>query len=131
MSKVGRKPIDFGPVHIEVQSHAVHYKGSNASGVYELPALLKAEIADSKLVLLLADSNAVLDKDNKMVLGLHRARLANAIQGANKKFEKILKITGLGFKVIKKSDKELQFSLVFSHKIESLQRVIDLTGIDF
>jgi large subunit ribosomal protein L6 len=130
MSKVGRKPIDLGALQVEVKGHAVHYKGSIASGVYELPALLKAEIADKKLTLVLTEGD-MLDKDNKMVLGLHRSRLANILQGADKKFEKVLKINGLGFKVVKKSDKELQFSLGFSHKIDTSDRDIDLTGVDF
>ena len=90
MSKVGRRPIDFGAVHLEVKDGAVHFKGSNASGVYELPSLLHAQVADKKLRLSLADAHAALTKDTKMVLGLHRARLANAILGADKKFEKIL-----------------------------------------
>jgi large subunit ribosomal protein L6 len=127
MSKVGRRPIDFGAVHIEIKESAVHFKGANGSGIYTLPKDLAAEITDNKLQLSLADSSAVLNKDNKMVLGLHRARLANAISGANKKFEKILKINGLGFKVVKKADRELQFALGFSHKID-----FNLpSGIDF
>lgn len=126
MSKVGRKPIDIGAVQVEVKDHAIHYTGSNASGVYELPALLKAEVADKKLTLVFTNGD-MSDKDNKMVLGLHRARLANIIQGAHKKFEKVLKINGLGFKVVKKSDKELHFSLGFSHKIDHMLPA----GIDF
>lgn len=131
MSKVGRRPIDYGAVQVEVKNNAIHFKGSNSSGVYELPELLTAQVADKKLTLSLAGADAVLNKDTKMVLGLHRARLANTLLGASKKFEKVLKINGLGFKVVKKSDKDLQFTLGFSHKIDSSERDIDLTGIEF
>jgi large subunit ribosomal protein L6 len=49
--------------------------------------------------------------------GLHRALLANKITGADKKFEKELRIVGLGFKAVAAGSK-LQFTLGYSHKID-------------
>ena len=47
--------------------------------------------------------------------GLHRALLANALLGADKGFEKQIKIEGLGFKAQLQGNL-LTFSLGFSHK---------------
>lgn len=132
MSKVGRKPIVVGSVHIEVTGPEVHYKGNNASGVHVLPVELKAEVAGGLLTLSLAGEKNTFNKQNKMLMGLHRAQLANAIQGAEKKFVKELKIVGLGFKAVL-SGKKLQFSLGYSHKIDytlpdNFDAEVDKTG---
>lgn len=118
MSKIGRKPIDLGAVQVEIKDLNIHYKGKTDSGVYALPHDLKAELHDKKLVLLPAHVVAGgVTAEVKQDWGLHRALLANKIMGADKKFEKELKIVGLGFKAVVTGNK-IQFSLGFSHKID-------------
>lgn len=119
MSKIGRKPIDLGTVHVEVNGSQIHYKGKTDTGIYALPLNLKAEMLDKRLILSAASglSADALDADVKQAWGLHRALLANKIMGADKKFEKILKIVGLGFKAVITGNK-IQFSLGYSHKID-------------
>lgn len=128
MSKIGRRPIQLGSVQVEVKGSELHFKGKQGSGVYRLPATLKAELVDKQLFLKAADTN---DVDNE-VWGLHRALISNSIAGADKKFEKELKIVGLGFKVAVAGSK-LNFSLGYSHKIdfnlpEGLSAEVDKTG---
>jgi len=94
MSKIGRKPISFGDVKVEVKGQEVHYKGKNHSGAYFLPDFLIAKVEDHKLSLLLKEG--VKDKNN--LWGMHRALLANVLHGAAKDFELLVEITGLGFK---------------------------------
>jgi len=129
MSKIGRKPIDLGSVQVEIQGSEIRYKGKNLAGSYQLPHELKAEMRDKKLVILSAgDVNSQVNQ----AWGLHRVLLANEIQGADKKFEKILKIVGLGFKAMVTGSK-IQFSLGFSHKIDyvlpaDVSGAVDKTG---
>jgi len=134
MSKIGRKPIDISGVTVEVKGQNIHFKGPKASGVYVLPELLYAQIVDDKLTLL--PNKAVADKwkvrDVNREWGLHRALLANAIMGAKKEFEKIVEITGLGYKATQSGNK-LVFTIGYSHKIDfelpkGIAVAIDRTG---
>lgn len=113
MSKIGRKPIDIGNVQVEIKGQDVHYKGSKAEGVHAFPDMFAIVLEDKKLTISPKKTNS----DTNRLWGLHRALLANKIVGADKGFEKQVKIVGLGYKAIKKGD-GLEFSLGFSHKID-------------
>ena len=112
MSKIGRKPIEIGDVRIELKGQEIHYTGKLAQGVHALPPLLKADLTDSVLTIVVARQTT----DTNRLWGLHRALVSNKIEGAGKGFEKQVNIVGLGFKAIKVGE-GLEFSLGFSHKI--------------
>lgn len=113
MSKIGRKPIDCGGVAIEIRGNEIHYKGKKASGVHMLPELLNITQDGTKLTIGAASKTS----DTNRVWGLHRALLNNKIVGAEKGFEKQVRIVGLGFKAVLTGNK-MQFSLGYSHKID-------------
>lgn len=116
MSKIGRKKIATGSVRITMQGNELHYKGSKASGAHLIPDVLKAVVeADGIVLLPAADTRPVL-AEVKRLWGLHRALLASAIEGADKPFERGLKIVGLGFKTIVRGS-QMEFSLGYSHKV--------------
>lgn len=113
MSKIGRKPIVVGDVKIDIKGNTVHYEGKKAKGDHELPAFIKPIFEDGRLKL--ACENC--DKGQKRFWGMHRALLANAIQGAGVGFEKTIQIEGLGYKA-QQSGNKLILSLGYSHKID-------------
>ncbi len=119
MSKIGRKSIDISGVQVEVKGQDVLYKGAKASGVYVLPDSLEVRIIDNQLAI--APKKEAVQKlkarDLNRVWGLHRALLSNAITGSKKEFEKIVEITGLGYKAVQ-SGKKIVFTLGYSHKID-------------
>lgn len=128
MSKIGRKPINLGAVKIELHDNVIHYVGQKNSGQHVLPEGLRAVVDDKALTLTCSD----LSRENKMLWGLHRALLANAITGADKGFQEALVINGLGFKAAL-SGRSLVFGLGFSHKKnfelpEGITVEIDKTG---
>ena len=112
MSKIGRRPIQVGDAQIELAGNEIRYKGKHASGTHELPASLKAEFGDKLLKLMPVDKKG----DVNLEWGMHRALLANKINGANKPFERQLRIVGLGYKAAVSGNK-MQLSLGFSHKV--------------
>ena len=112
MSKIGRKAIDIGNVQVEINGQELSYRGQLASGVHILPDAFTVTIEEKKLII----APIKKDSDTNRVWGLQRALIANKIIGADKGFEKQVKIVGLGFKAIKKAE-GLEFSLGFSHKI--------------
>lgn len=115
MSKIGRKPIDVGTAKIEIKGNEIHYSGKKGTGVYVLPKGMTASLEGTALTLGL-DKNSK-NSDANRIWGLHRALLANKIKGCQQEFEKIIQITGLGFKAIVTGSKVV-FSLGFSHKID-------------
>ncbi len=134
MSKIGRKPIDISDVQVEVKGQEVHYKGSKASGIYYLPELLEAKIADNFLTIepRKEKTQGSRKRDVNREWGMHRALLSNIISGSKKEFEKNIEIVGLGYKTVQSGNK-LTFSLGFSHKIEfvlpkGVSIAIDRTG---
>jgi large subunit ribosomal protein L6 len=113
MSKIGRKPIALQDVQVSIKGNEIHYKGKKSSGTYILPAELKAEMVDSSAIKL---SPVKKTEDINRLWGLHRALLANSIEGARKGFEEQIQIVGLGFKA-SVGGRKVVFSLGFSHKI--------------
>ncbi len=134
MSKIGRKPIDISGVQIEMKGQDIHYKGTKASGFYQLPDLFEVRITDDQLFLVpKKDSLQKLkSRDLNREWGLHKALLTNTIAGSKKEFEKIVEITGLGYKALLSGNK-LTFTLGYSHKLEfelpkGISISIDKTG---
>lgn len=132
MSKIGRKPIDIGSVHVEVKGQEVHFKGPKNSGIHVLPEILTATVKDKKLYITVKNDTAMRQSDINEVWGLNRALLANKIRGAGAEFQKKVEIIGLGFKAAL-SGKKVNFSLGYSHKIEfdlptGISLAIDKTG---
>jgi large subunit ribosomal protein L6 len=128
MSKIGRKPIDLKGVKVELKDNKVFYSGAKVTGVHELPSALSAELVDGKVKLIVVQKSP----ENNMLWGLHRALLANEIEGAGAGFSQKVVITGLGFKGILNNNK-IDFSLGYSHKIhfpipDGITIEIDKTG---
>lgn len=113
MSKVGRKPIKFQDVKVTVDGQKITYAGKHASGVHIIPNQLEIKMADGEVSLV----PYKLDRVSKCLWGLHRALLANKIQGAHAPFERQVQIVGLGFKAVPKGNK-IEFSLGYSHKVD-------------
>lgn len=119
MSNIGRRPIDISGVTVEIKGNDVHYKGSNDSGVYNLPDFLKATVEDKKLMLEIdpSISAAAARRKYKKFWGLHAALLANRIKGAGNGFTKSIIIKGLGYKAVLAGNK-IVMTLGYSHKID-------------
>jgi len=115
MSKIGRKPIDISKVKVDVSGNTVAIKGPKAEFAHELPACLVASVDSNtkKIVLGVTENN----RKSKVLWGLHRAVLANKVQGAGVGLEERVKLVGLGFKGQVVGPKVV-FTVGFSHKVE-------------
>jgi large subunit ribosomal protein L6 len=113
MSKIGRKPIVIGDVKVDIKGNTVRYEGKKAKGDYVLPEFIKPNLENGRLTLQCENC----DRDQKRFWGMHRALLANILQGAGIGFEKTIQIEGLGYKA-QQSGNKLTLSLGYSHKID-------------
>lgn len=114
MSKIGRKAISIKDLVVTVDGQVVSYKGSKKAGNYTVPEALVVSVDGEFLRLALAKAD---DFKSNNVWGLHRALLANELQGAREEFTYNVVIVGLGFKGELKGD-TIVFSLGYSHKID-------------
>ena len=113
MSKVGRMPISFSSAKIEIKDGEIFINGPKAKFVHQLPKEIEAALVGNTLVLTLKN----VTKKSNALWGLHRALLANKVQGVQTGFEKKVKIVGLGYKA-QLSGKKMVFTLGYSHKID-------------
>jgi large subunit ribosomal protein L6 len=132
MSKIGRKPVDIGSVHVEIKGQEIHYKGKKSSGIYTVPNELVPNLENKKIFLKTIDKSDLSLRELNRVWGLARALLANAIKGSDTPFEKEVQINGLGFKAALAGQK-VAFTLGYSHKIDfdlpkEVSLEIDKTG---
>lgn len=120
MSKIGRKPIKIDGLTVSVKGQEVHYKGTNASGIYHVAPELDVQVENNNLYLVAKSKEGLSQKQISSVnrvWGLNRALLANVLGGAAQEFENVLEINGLGYKAAL-ADKKIIFTLGYSHKIE-------------
>ncbi len=115
MSKIGRKPIDISKVTVTVAGNIVAIKGSKAQFNHELPACLVATVdsAAKNIVLGVTENTRKI----RTLWGMHRAVIANKVQGAGVGLEQKVKLVGLGYKGQLVGSK-IVFTVGFSHKVE-------------
>jgi large subunit ribosomal protein L6 len=113
MSKIGRKPIAINNLKIELNGNEVRFSGKKDSGNYIIPKPLTVSVDGNFLKISCMERSS----ENNRIWGLHRALLANKINGAVDGFSEKVLITGLGFKAII-TGQEATFSLGYSHKIQ-------------
>lgn len=75
------------------------------------------EIEDNEVIVKRPSEN----KEHKSLHGLTRALIANMVTGVNSGFEKVLEISGVGYRAEKKGNK-LVMNLGYSHPVEMEDR---------
>lgn len=113
MSKIGRKPIAIESAKIAINGTDITIQGAKAQVSHNLPAELVAVVDGNSLKITVKENT----RHNRMLWGLHRALLANKVQGVEKGFTQVMRIVGLGYKA-QLTGRKLTFSLGYSHKKE-------------
>ncbi len=138
MSRIGKKPITLPQgVTAEVTEKLITVKGAKGELKQSIHPEVKIEVQDGKI--LVTPAGKEFSKKGRGLWGLHRALVANMVEGVNKGFEKKLEIEGVGFKANVQGD-ELVLNIGFTHpvKIKKVpgvefaveKNVITITGID-
>jgi large subunit ribosomal protein L6 len=128
MSKIGRKPISFKSAKVDVKDRLITISSPKVKFVHELPEQISVVLKPNLLKLDMKENT----RENRILLGLHRALIANKIKGVEIGFEQKLTIVGLGFKA-QLAGKNLTFNLGYTHKIDlalpdGISVEIDKTG---
>lgn len=125
MSRIGRLPIAIpSGVNVSLDGPQVDVKGPKGSLTLTVAApitIAKNEAGQLEV----ARPND--ERESRSLHGLTRTLVNNMILGVTEGYEKKLEIVGVGYRVIAKGPKQLEFALGFSHPV-----IIDAPeGIEF
>lgn len=114
MSRVGLSPIPVPEgVEVNIAGNEVVVKGSKGEMRRRFHRDISIKLEDKTLVVT-RHSN---DKTHRALHGLTRSLLANMVQGVSKGFEKVLEVSGVGYRVQEKGGK-LSFQVGYTHPVE-------------
>ena len=114
MSRIGKAPVAIpAGVEVKLDGHTLSVKGPKGQLVREFHPDMIIEIEDNEVIVKRPSEN----KEHKSLHGLTRALIANMVTGVNSGFEKVLEISGVGYRAEKKGNK-LVMNLGYSHPVE-------------
>lgn len=138
MSRIGKQPISVPEkVKVRVENKTVFIEGPLGKLNYCLPDGINAAVADGRLKVGVEQGA----QGKAALFGTSRARLNNMVAGVTKEFEKVLEISGVGFKGAVEGSK-ITMQLGFSHPVildipqgikmsfDPKQVVLTIKGID-
>jgi len=114
MSRVGLSPIPVPEgVEVNIAGNEVVVKGRKGEIHRRFHQDISIKREDKTLVV----SRHSDDKTHRALHGLTRSLLANMVQGVTEGFEKVLEVSGVGYRVQEKGGK-LSFQVGYSHPVE-------------
>lgn len=122
MSRIGRMPVKLpNGVDVKIDGNVVQVKGPKGELVKEFHPDMKIELTDGVLQV-----NRPSDgKFHRALHGLTRSLVANMVEGVTKGYERVLEISGVGYRASKQGSK-LVLAVGFSHPVE----IVPEGGID-
>jgi len=114
MSKIGKKHIPVpSDVKVQINGNKINLEGPKGKKSLDINVeLLNISFEEGKIIVAPKDPK----KQNKIIWGLQRSLINNAVIGVGKGYEETLKLNGVGFRANLKG-KQLQLQLGFSHDI--------------
>lgn len=114
MSRIGKKPIDIpGGVDVTLDGRNVMVKGPKGELRWECPERVTVSVGAGQ-ILVQRSGDLKLDRS---LHGLTRSLIANMVAGVSKGYERVLEITGVGYRAQVQGNR-ISFSLGYSHPVE-------------
>jgi large subunit ribosomal protein L6 len=114
MSRIGKKPVAIpNGVKVSFDNGTLSVKGPKGELKRTLVEGMNLEIENDQLLV----HSEIATKAGGAFRGLTRALVANMVEGVSKGFEKVLEITGVGYRAEMKGN-VLNLALGYSHPIE-------------
>jgi large subunit ribosomal protein L6 len=113
MSRVGKLPVKIpDKVKVSVANGDVKVEGPKGKMHFPYNTKVKVEVAGNEVRVTRPDES----RQSKGLHGLTRTLVKNAVEGVTKGYERVLEISGVGFKAEVKG-KDVNFTLGFSHPV--------------
>lgn len=115
MSRIGRLPITVpSGVEVKLDGRNVEVKGPKGQLTHVVPEPITINKNDEGQ---LEVSRPNDERESKALHGLTRTLVSNMVVGVTDGYEKKLEIVGVGYRVMAKGPKQLEFALGFSHPV--------------
>ena len=115
MSRIGRLPITVpAGVEVKLDGRKVDVKGPKGSLQLTIAEPLTIEKTDSGEIQVSRPND---ERESRSLHGLTRTLVNNMVIGVTEGYERKLEIVGVGYRVIAKGPKQLEFALGFSHPV--------------
>ena len=115
MSRIGRLPITVpSGVEVSIDGQAVEVKGPKGTLNHVVAAPITIGKNDEGQIEVVRPND---ERISKSLHGLTRTLVSNMVTGVTEGYEKKLEIVGVGYRVISKGPKQLEFALGFSHPV--------------
>jgi large subunit ribosomal protein L6 len=114
MSRIGSLPILIPQdVEVKIKGNEVTVRGSRGEIRRRFHPDISVALKDGKLVVTRPSDNRI----HRALHGLTRSLLGNMVEGVSQGFEKVLEISGVGYRVQKAGDK-LLLQVGYTHPVE-------------
>ncbi len=114
MSRIGKKPIEIpGGVDVKLDGNTVRVKGPKGELHWSCPEAVSISLDQGKVVVKRAGDS----KLERSLHGLSRSLVANMVTGVSKGYQRVLEITGVGYRAQVQGSK-IVFTLGYSHPVE-------------
>ncbi len=138
MSRIGKKPVAIPQgVDVKLAGSEIKVKGPKGELQWVCPENTAVSIKEKEIIVERADDQ----KKNRALHGLTRSLIANMVQGVTEGYQRVLDITGVGYRA-QVQGRKIMLTLGYSHAVEFLlpeginaavdqkQTQITLTGVD-
>jgi large subunit ribosomal protein L6 len=113
MSRIGKLPIEIpSGVTVSLDGSIINVKGPKGALNREIMDCVSVEIDEKKVLVTMSDSTKVAQAAH----GLTRTLINNMLVGVTKGFEKVLELTGVGYRAEVKGN-TLSLALGYSHPV--------------
>ncbi|UCH51144.1 MAG: 50S ribosomal protein L6 [Chloroflexota bacterium] len=114
MSRIGLMPVPVPQgVKVDVKGNEVTVEGSKGKLMRSFHPDMSVKFEDGNLIVARPTDN----RNHRALHGLTRSLLANMVEGVTKGFEKVLELSGVGYRAQKAGDK-LSLQIGFSHPVD-------------
>ncbi|MEE8868878.1 MAG: 50S ribosomal protein L6 [Acidipropionibacterium acidipropionici] len=115
MSRIGKLPITVpSGVEVKLDGQDVEVKGPKGTLSLSVAEPISVSRNDEGQVVVSRPND---ERENRSLHGLTRTLINNMVIGVTQGYEKKLEIQGVGYRVISKGPKQLEFNLGFSHPV--------------
>lgn len=115
MSRIGRLPIAVpSGVEVKLDGQDVEVKGPKGTLHFTVREPITVSRNDEGEILVERPDD---ERENRSLHGLTRTLINNMVTGVTEGYEKKLEIQGVGYRVMSKGPKQLEFNLGFSHPV--------------
>ena len=113
MSRIGKQPIEIpDKVKVALNDAVLKFEGPKGKNQLKVPTNLKVTV-DAKQVLIARNADS---RESRSMHGLTRALAANMVHGVSAGYQRMLEISGVGFKADIQG-KKINFTIGFSHPV--------------